>query len=112
MYFPGSSQRRRAAAMECNDPGSSSQLAARSQRREQPAAQTAATSGNQRSGASSQRRNLKRKIEPGLYGRSANPKWKTRVPGLFRIRHWVDPQHKEAFIRELEAIKLKQIFKE
>ena len=45
---------------------------------------------------------------PGLYGRSANPKWKTRVPGLFGMRHWVDPQHKEAFIRELEAIKTKK----
>ena len=31
--------------------------------------------------------------------------WKTRVPGLFGMRHWIDPRHKEKFIRKLEAIK-------
>ena len=78
-----------------------------SQRRKlQPPAATSAAA--RAAHASSQRHNLKRKIEPGLYGRMANPKWKTRVPGLFGMRHWVDPQHKEAFIRELEAIKTKQ----
>ena len=82
---------------------------ASSQRRKlQPPAATSAAA--RAAHASSQRHNLKRKIEPGLYGCSANPKWKTRVPGLFGMRHWVDPQHKEAFIRELEAIKVKKKF--
>ena len=81
----------------------------RSQRRKlQPPAATSAAA--RAAHASSQRHNLKRKIEPGLYGRMANPKWKTRVPGLFGMRHWVDPQHKEAFIRELEAINKKEEF--
>ena len=85
----------------------------------QPAAQ-----GSQRreaaSGASSQRRKLQpralpeassqRKTEPGLYGRMANPQWKVRISALFRMRHWVDPQQKEAFIRELEAIKVQKKF--
>ena len=47
-----------------------------------------------------------RKTEPGLCGRMANPKRTTRVPSLFRMRHGVDPQHKEAFARELETIKV------
>ena len=83
-----------------------------SQRREQPAAQIAATSGNQRSGASSQRRNLKRNKEaqPGVYGRMLSQRVKTRVPGLFGIRHWVNSEHKEAFIRELNVIKAKKTF--
>ena len=80
---------------------------ASSQRRKlQPPAATSAAA--RAAHASSQRRNLKR----NLYGvrRVANPKWKTRVPGLFGMRHWLAPLHKEAFIRELEAIKAKEKF--
>ena len=48
----------------------------------QPAARTAATSG---------------KRQGSFY------KWKVRVPGLFRMWHWVAPQHQEAHLSELEA---------
>ena len=33
---------------------------------------------------------------------------KIRVPGLFGMRHWVEPEHKEQFISGLEALKKKE----
>ena len=37
---------------------------------------------------------------------------KIRVPGLFRCRHWISPQHLEALIREIEGIKQRKKFRE
>ena len=79
----------------------------------QPAAPREAASGSQRGkAASGAGRGVQLKLK--LAGSTHAERYlrgKIRVPGLFRTRHWIFPQHCEAFIFEIEGIKRRKQFR-